>query len=232
MALVGEVDHLEPQLLADQFVEVADGLATDLRGGDEPAHAEVDQNAALDDLGDRRFDHFVVVVRFDDLFPGLEGARAALAQIELAVLVVDPVDHDFQGGADDEFLRFDRERKLAEGQDALGLAADVDQQFVLIFGDDDAGENLTLVEDFQAFFVQALFERQLVFFFVGGSCLGCRGGCGLLRFEVECASDGGVTSFVRIFYFWQPRHHQVPRCPITVLTIVFPHRAHGLPRRP
>jgi len=69
------------------------------------------------------------------------------------------VDHDFQGVADDEFLRFDRERKLAEGQDALGLAADVDQQFVLIFGDDDAGENLALVEDFQAFFVQALFER-------------------------------------------------------------------------
>ena len=80
MALVIEVDHLQAQLLADEFVEVADRLAADLRCGDEAAHAEVDEDAALDDLRDRRFDHFVVVVRFDDLFPGLERAGAAFAE--------------------------------------------------------------------------------------------------------------------------------------------------------
>jgi hypothetical protein len=100
MPLVIEVDHFEPQLLADEFVEVADRLAADLRCRHEAAHAEVDEDAALDDLRDRRFDHFVVVVRFDDLFPGLERAGAALAQIELTVLIVDPVDHDFERVAD------------------------------------------------------------------------------------------------------------------------------------
>src|SRR6202163_2208866 len=205
MALVVEVDDLEPQLLADELVEVADGLAADLRRRDEPAHAEVDENAALDDLRDGRFDHFVVVVGLDDLLPGLQGAGAAFAQIELAVLVVDPVDHDFQGVADLELLGFDRERELAERQDALGLAADVDEQFVLVLGDDDAGEHLALVEDFQGLFVEALLERELVFDFGFVVDFGSRRrhrGClslRILRFEVECASDGGVTSFVYIF---------------------------------
>jgi hypothetical protein len=63
------------------------------------------------------------------------------------------VDHDFQGVADLELLGLDRERELAEGENPLGLAADVDEQLVLILGDDDAGENLTLVEDLQALFV-------------------------------------------------------------------------------
>jgi hypothetical protein len=104
-------------------------------------------------------------VRFDDLLPGLQRAGAALAQIQLTVLVVDPVDHDFQGVADLELFRLDRERELAERQDAFGFAADVDEELVLILGDDDAGENLPLVEDLEGLFVQALLECELVFFF-------------------------------------------------------------------
>ncbi|BDE07995.1 hypothetical protein WPS_32710 [Vulcanimicrobium alpinum] len=77
------------------------------------------------------------------------------------------MDHDFQGVADFELLRFDRQRQLAEREDAFGLAADVDEQFVLILGDDDAGENLALIEDLEGLFVEALFQRELVFFFVG-----------------------------------------------------------------
>ena len=63
MPLVVEIDHLEAQVLADEFVEIADGLAANLRGRHEAAHAEVDEHAALDDLRDRRFDDFVVLVR-------------------------------------------------------------------------------------------------------------------------------------------------------------------------
>jgi hypothetical protein len=63
------------------------------------------------------------------------------------------MDHDFQRVADHELLRFDRERELAEREDALGLAADVDQEFVLILGDDDAGEDLALIENLEALFV-------------------------------------------------------------------------------
>jgi hypothetical protein len=129
----------------------------------------------------------------------------------VAVLVVDPVDHDFQGVADLQLLRLDDERKFAEGQNPFGLAADVDEQFVLVLGDDHAGEDLALVENLEALFVQALLESELVLFFVDDGGFWCeRLSVRLLRFEIECASDGGVTS-LRYIYFWQPRHHQVPR---------------------
>ena len=184
MPLVIEVDDLEPQLLPDELVEVADGLTADLRGGDEPAHPEIDEDAALHDLRDRCFDHFVVLVRFDHLFPGLQRACAALAEIELAVLLVDPMDHHLELIADAQFLRFDRERELAERQDALGLAADVNEQFVLIFCDDDAGEDLAFVENLEALFVEALLECELILFF---------GWCRRLR------RDSGGNSFVLPF---------------------------------
>ena len=166
MTLVVEVDDLQTQLLADELVEIADGLTTDLRGGNEAAHAEVDEHAALDDLRDGRFDHLILLVRFDDFFPRLESARATFGQVQLTVLVVDPVDHDFQSVADLQFFGLDRERELAERQNTLGLAADVDEKLVLILRDDDAGENLTFIEDLEALFVQALLERELILFFV------------------------------------------------------------------
>jgi len=76
------------------------------------------------------------------------------------------MDHHLELIADAQFLRFDHERELAEGQDAFGLAADVNEQFVLIFCDDDAGEDLALVENLEALFVQALLECELVLFFI------------------------------------------------------------------
>ncbi len=111
MTLVIEIDHLEPQMLADQFVEISDGLTADLRGGNEPAHAEVDEDAALDDLRHGRFDHFVVLVRFDDLLPRLEGAGPALGEEQRAVLIVDAVDHHLELVADVKFLGIDRRAK-------------------------------------------------------------------------------------------------------------------------
>ena len=60
MTLVIEIDHLEAQLLADEFVEIADRLTANLRCRNESAHAEIDEHAALDDLRDGRFDHFIV----------------------------------------------------------------------------------------------------------------------------------------------------------------------------
>jgi hypothetical protein len=104
------------------------------------------------------------------------------------------VDHDFQGVADLQLFRLDRERELAERQNPFGLAADVDQQLILVLGDDDAGEDLSLVENLEALFVQTLLECELVFFFVMDfGCRGSRCGClslGVLRFEVECSGNG------------------------------------------
>jgi hypothetical protein len=80
--------------------------------------------------------------------------------------------HHFERIADAQQFRIDGQRELAERQDAFGFAADVDQHFILIFLDDRAGKNLPLVEDFQRFFVEALFERQLIFFVMSRSDFG------------------------------------------------------------
>ena len=50
-----ELDHLAAQLLAEELVEVLDAADVDERRGQEAAHAEVEDQAALDDL-----DHLAV----------------------------------------------------------------------------------------------------------------------------------------------------------------------------
>jgi len=75
------------------------------------------------------------------------------------------MDHDFERVADLQLFGLDGERELPEGKRPLGFAADVDEQFILILGDDDAGQDLPFVENLEALFVEALFERELVFFF-------------------------------------------------------------------
>jgi hypothetical protein len=77
------------------------------------------------------------------------------------------MDHDFERIADFDQLRIDGEREFAEGKDAFGFAADVDEQFVFVFLNDHPGEDLTLVENFERFFVKALLQRQLVFLVTG-----------------------------------------------------------------
>jgi hypothetical protein len=109
------------------------------------------------------------------------------------------MDHHFEFVADAEFFRLDDERKLAEGQNALGLAADVDEQLVLIFCNDDADENLAFVENLEALFVQPLLERELVFFFLddcsgNGRIVRCR------RLRRDGSRNGVCASFVLILF--------------------------------
>ena len=100
MAFVIEIDHLEPQMLSNELVEISDGLPSDLRSRDEPAHAKVHQNAAFDDLSHGRLDDFVTLVRLDDFLPGLERASSPLGEKERSIELVDPVHHYFDGIAD------------------------------------------------------------------------------------------------------------------------------------
>ena len=159
MAFVIEVDHFEAKVLVDELVEISDGLAADLRGWDESAHSKVDQHAAFDDLRDRRFDDFVAIVSLDHLLPRFERAGSALGEKERSVHLVDAVNHHFDGIADFEQFGIDGERQFAERKYAFRLSADVDQHFVFVSLDDRPGENLSLVENLERFFVQALFER-------------------------------------------------------------------------
>ena len=83
------------------------------------------------------------------------------------------MNHHLERVADLERLEVDRERKLARRENAFGFSADVDEQFVFVFLDDQAGEDLAFVEDLERLFVEALFERELILFFeVFGSDFG------------------------------------------------------------
>jgi len=66
------------------------------------------------------------------------------------------VDHDLKRVADLQLSGIDCEREFAERQYAFRFAADVDEEFVLIFRDDQATEDLPLIEDLERFFVEAL----------------------------------------------------------------------------
>ena len=148
MPFVIEIDDFQTQMLPDEFFEIADRLPANLRCGNETTHAEIDEHAAFDDLRDGRFDHFVVVVRSDDFLPRFERARAPFGEKQRAVHLVDAMDHHFERVADFQRFGIDREREFAERQDAFGFTADVDEQFVFIFLNDEAVEYLAFVEDF------------------------------------------------------------------------------------
>jgi len=146
-------------MLTDELVEIADGLSPDLRSRNEAAHSQIDQHAAFYHLRYGGFDNFVALVRFDYLLPRLECTRTPLGEKERSVHLVDAVNHDFERVADPQQFGIDGERELAEGKDAFGFAADVDEHFVLIFLNDGAGEYLAFVENLERFFVKALLER-------------------------------------------------------------------------
>jgi hypothetical protein len=74
------------------------------------------------------------------------------------------VNHHLDGVADLQEFWIDCEGKFAERKDAFGLSADVDEDFVFIFLDDGPREDLAFVQNLERFFVQSLFERELIFF--------------------------------------------------------------------
>jgi hypothetical protein len=83
------------------------------------------------------------------------------------------VNHHLDGVADLQEFWIDGEREFAEGEDAFGLSADVDENFVLVSLDDGPREDLALVEDLERLFVQPLFECELIFFLTDGCDFGC-----------------------------------------------------------
>jgi hypothetical protein len=83
------------------------------------------------------------------------------------------VNHHLDGVADLQEFWIDCEREFAEGEDAFGFSADVDEDFVFISLDDGPREDLALVEDLERLFVQPLFECELIFFLTDGCEFGC-----------------------------------------------------------
>ena len=144
-----ELDHLAAELLAEELVEVLDAADVDERRREEAAHAEVEDEAALDDLDHAAVDRLAALGRGFDRLPGELEAGALLREEEtpLGVLLrhherVDLVsDRDLVGR-----VHVPADRELGDGNDALGLVADVDQHLVLVDTHDRAVDHLPLVD--------------------------------------------------------------------------------------
>ena len=83
-----ELDDLALDRLVQELVEVRDAADVDQRRGQEAAHAEVDDQAALDDLDDGAVDRLAGLGGGLDAAPGLLEAGALLGQDQAAVLVL------------------------------------------------------------------------------------------------------------------------------------------------
>ena len=144
-----ELDHLRLDLRAHVFVEVGHSPDVHERGGQEAAHPEVDDQAALDDLDDRSLDRLAGLGGRFDAPPGLLEARALLRHDQAAVLIL--LGHDDRIDLLAEVnlvVGVDRlaNRELVRGDDALGLVADVDQNLVLVDADHVARHDLALLD--------------------------------------------------------------------------------------
>ena len=88
VAVLVQLDDLGLELLADVRLQVADPTHLDQRGGQEAAQADVDDQAALDDLDDRAGDDAVLFLDLLDRAPGALVLGALLGQDQAAFLVL------------------------------------------------------------------------------------------------------------------------------------------------
>ena len=144
-----ELDHLRLDLRAHVLVEVRHAADVDERGGQEAAHAEVDDQAALDDLDDGALDRLAGLGGRFDAPPRLLEAGALLGHDQAAVLVLLGEDDRVDLLAEVHLVvRVDglADRQLVGRDDALGLVADVDEHLVLVDAHDVAGDDLALLD--------------------------------------------------------------------------------------
>ena len=128
-ALLVDLDDAHAQLLAAQRVEVANGADVDLRAGQERADADVDGEAALDALDDAADDDLALGVGLLDLVPDLHLLGFFAREHDVAFAVFGALEQhvDDVAGLHGDLAGFVHE--LVDGDDALGLVADVDDDF-------------------------------------------------------------------------------------------------------
>ena len=147
-----ELDDLALELAAEELVEVLDAADVHEGGGQEAAHPEVEDQAALDHLDDRALDVLARGRGGLDALPRLLEARALLGQDQAAVLVLLLHDQGVDPLAEgDLVLGLDAlaDRQLGERDHALALVADVDQHLVLVDPDHPPGDDVPLREQRQ-----------------------------------------------------------------------------------
>jgi hypothetical protein len=132
-----------------ELVEVLDAPDVDERRGQEAAHAEVEDETALDDLDDRastgsplsaassmRFHAISKRARFLERM-----SRPSASSFVITSASISSPSCTSSAGFTD------RGSRARDRDDALGLVADVDQDLVLVDADDLAAHDLALVDD-------------------------------------------------------------------------------------
>src|SRR4051794_20403004 len=142
-----ELDHLRAELLAEELVQVLHAADVDERRRQEAAHAQVEDETALDDLDHAAVDGIAGLGGRLDVLPGQLEPRALLREDEAPFGVFlrehQRVDLVAEG---DLVGRVDRaaDRELGDGDDPLRLVSDVDENLVLVDADDRAVDDLPL----------------------------------------------------------------------------------------
>src|SRR5579859_3921077 len=149
VAVLVQLDDLGFDLPADVGLQIAHPAHLHQGGGQEAAQADVEDQAALDDLDHRAGDHAVLVLDLLDRAPGALVLRALLGQDQPAFLVLLLQDK----GLDvltrlDYFMRVDvvLDRQLERRDHALGLVTDVEQDLVPVDLDDGSFDDVAVIE--------------------------------------------------------------------------------------
>ena len=149
VAVLVQLDDLRLDDLADVRREVADTAQLDQRRRQEATQADVDDEAALDDLDHRTLDGALGLLDLLDRAPRPLVLRPLLAEQQPTFLVLLLEDERLDLVADgDDLVRVDvvADAQLAGEDHALALVPDVEQHLVLVDLDDGAGDELTVLD--------------------------------------------------------------------------------------
>jgi hypothetical protein len=152
VAVLVELEDLRLEALTEVRREVADATELDQRRGQEAAKADVDDQAALDDLDDGAGDDAVLLLDPLHVAPRALVLRPLLGEDQPALLVLLLKDQGLDGVADgDDLVRVDvvLDGELARGDDALGLVADVEEDLVAVDLHDGALDEVPVVEELE-----------------------------------------------------------------------------------
>ena len=149
VAVLVELDDLRFELLADVRLKVAHAAHLDERSGEEAAKADVDDEAALDNLNDGAGNDTFVFLDVLDRAPCALVLRTLLREDQAAFLVLLLENERLDLVADlDDLIGVDivLDREFAGRDDAFGLVADVKKNLVPVNLDDGALDDVAIVE--------------------------------------------------------------------------------------
>ena len=141
--LLVDLDDLELHRLADEDVVVAYGVNVNLAAGEEGLDAKyINDHATLRAALDVALDDLVTLHGLVDVVPALLKTSLLVRKLQLTVLVLLALDIDLYLIAD---LEIGVVAELRCGNDTIALVADVDNDFLLVDGDNGTLNHLVLL---------------------------------------------------------------------------------------